>query len=50
MDWKPCFYASSTSADVPINFRFNVYAENFQFWRSFFSHFGPKTVIFERQL
>lgn len=25
-DWKPRFYAKSTSADVPINFRFNVEA------------------------
>jgi hypothetical protein len=24
LDWKSRFYAKSTSADVPINFRFNV--------------------------
>ena len=27
LDWKSRFYAKSTSADVPINFRFNVDAD-----------------------
>lgn len=36
-DWKSCFYAKSTSADVPINFRSNVDADTSILAKRFFT-------------
>ncbi|TWS08142.1 hypothetical protein FJD35_23540 [Pseudomonas mandelii] len=36
-DWKSRFYAKSTSADVPINFRFNVDAHTSIFAKRFYT-------------
>jgi hypothetical protein len=36
-DWKSRFYAESTSADVPINFRFNVDADTSILARRFYT-------------
>ena len=36
-DWKSRFYAKSTSADVPINFRFNVDAHTSIFVKRFYT-------------
>ncbi|KZN19369.1 hypothetical protein A1D17_25600 [Pseudomonas fluorescens] len=45
LDWKSRFYAKSTSADVPINFRFNVDAHTSILGEAFLHTLGQKQPL-----
>lgn len=45
LDWKSCFYAKSTSADVPINFRFNVDAHNSILAKRFYTLWAESSLL-----
>jgi hypothetical protein len=42
-DWKSRFYAKSTSADVPINFRFNVDAHTLILAKCFYTLWAKRS-------